>query len=220
MNHDYIDENLVVDRYIVGSLPPEEESRFEAHYLSCQRCLDALSVAQHFADGLHAETAERMVKTVAASRGLAGWIRSTRHLRALAAVLLIGLTAALFTLVQRTQQLAQPQQPVADAEIVRLEYTRSNDSDSGQVLAFEPGQAWIVIRQRQQTNAFTRFQVRITDASGNVRHRLLAPRTQDHIQFRLHRDSLPEGTYELTIAGEDGAAWVPVNAYAFSVRKH
>lgn len=48
MDHTYIDENLVVDRYVMGRLSLEEAERFEEHYVHCPRCLDQLEEAERF----------------------------------------------------------------------------------------------------------------------------------------------------------------------------
>lgn len=46
MNHDYIEEHQIADRYVMGTLPPDEAERFEDHYLSCPQCLERLALAE------------------------------------------------------------------------------------------------------------------------------------------------------------------------------
>jgi hypothetical protein len=58
MDHTYIDENLVVDRYLMGRLTAEESERFEEHYLHCPRCLDRLEEAERFRGALRQVAAE------------------------------------------------------------------------------------------------------------------------------------------------------------------
>jgi hypothetical protein len=36
VNHHQIEESNIVDRYLLGRLPPEEQTRFEEHFVDCQ----------------------------------------------------------------------------------------------------------------------------------------------------------------------------------------
>lgn len=58
MDHTYIDEQLVVDRYLMGKLTAEEAERFEEHYLHCPRCLDLLEEAERFRGAVRQVAAE------------------------------------------------------------------------------------------------------------------------------------------------------------------
>ncbi len=58
MDHDYIDQQLVVDRYLAGTLAPDEATSFEQHFLHCQTCLDQLEPGQELVDGLKQVVAE------------------------------------------------------------------------------------------------------------------------------------------------------------------
>jgi hypothetical protein len=46
MDHTYVEENQIADRYVMGTLPAEEAERFENHYLSCPECLDRLELTE------------------------------------------------------------------------------------------------------------------------------------------------------------------------------
>ncbi|HML17300.1 MAG TPA: zf-HC2 domain-containing protein [Bryobacteraceae bacterium] len=48
MDHRYIDENLVAQRYVDNALTPEERTEFEAHLVDCQECTDRLLLAGMF----------------------------------------------------------------------------------------------------------------------------------------------------------------------------
>jgi len=58
MDHTYIDEHLIVDRYVMGRLTAEESRRFEEHYLHCPRCLDLLEEAERFGGAVRQVAAE------------------------------------------------------------------------------------------------------------------------------------------------------------------
>src|SRR5882757_5994302 len=48
MKHDYIIESNVIDRYVLGKLPPDQVEEFEVHYLDCPECIDQLNVSRRF----------------------------------------------------------------------------------------------------------------------------------------------------------------------------
>jgi Putative zinc-finger len=50
MNHRYIDEHSVAERYLEHALPPAEHDAFEAHMVQCDECSDRLMLAQIFLD--------------------------------------------------------------------------------------------------------------------------------------------------------------------------
>ena len=59
MNHDYIAEQDFVGRYMAGTLPSDERATFEAHFVDCPRCLDALEDVEPFENALSAFAAEK-----------------------------------------------------------------------------------------------------------------------------------------------------------------
>ena len=48
MDHAYIDEHSVAERYLQHDLRPEERAAFEAHLVDCQECMDRLLLAGMF----------------------------------------------------------------------------------------------------------------------------------------------------------------------------
>jgi hypothetical protein len=65
MDHTYIEENQIADRYVQGTLPADEAERFENHYLSCPECLDQLGLAESMQRGFHRAAAQDVGKLVA-----------------------------------------------------------------------------------------------------------------------------------------------------------
>jgi hypothetical protein len=51
MEHSYIEEHNIADRYLQGKLSAEERMRFEEHFVDCTQCLGRLEVT----DDLRAE---------------------------------------------------------------------------------------------------------------------------------------------------------------------
>ncbi len=48
MDHRYIDEHALADRYLDRDLSPQESGEFEAHLVDCQECRDRLLLAEMF----------------------------------------------------------------------------------------------------------------------------------------------------------------------------
>ena len=52
MDQEQIHESDLVERYVTGRLPNEEQADFEAHFVDCPRCLDRLEAAQGLRRGM------------------------------------------------------------------------------------------------------------------------------------------------------------------------
>jgi hypothetical protein len=48
MDHRYIDQHALAERYLENALPVEERAVFEAHMVDCQECRDRLLLAGMF----------------------------------------------------------------------------------------------------------------------------------------------------------------------------
>lgn len=106
MDHATIAEQELVERYVRGLLPPEEEAAFEEHFLDCARCQDDLAMERGLGRGVRAVAAEDAARALAAS-GLLAWLtrqgRLARMGAALAALALVLLPA--LWLASRNRQL-------------------------------------------------------------------------------------------------------------------
>lgn len=56
MDHRYIDENAVAERYLEHALAPAEHEAFEAHVVDCEECADRLLLARIFLERRAADT--------------------------------------------------------------------------------------------------------------------------------------------------------------------
>lgn len=141
MDHTYIAENGLVERYHQGLLPPDEEARFEEHFVACPQCTEQLELARGFQRGLKAMVAED-TRTALVQAGLFAWLARRGRLAqwglALAALLIIAglpilwLRAESTSLRQTTaawqqrwrnreQEAADLQKHLADSEAKRRE---------------------------------------------------------------------------------------------------
>ncbi|MEO1085859.1 MAG: zf-HC2 domain-containing protein, partial [Acidobacteriota bacterium] len=65
MDHPQIDTEHVIDRYLAGRLPPEEEARFEEHLFACTECLEQVEAGEALRRGLQTAAAEDGVRAAA-----------------------------------------------------------------------------------------------------------------------------------------------------------
>jgi len=59
MEHSYIEEHNIADRYLLGKLSDEERMRFEEHFADCLQCRDLLETTDDFRTGLRTVIADR-----------------------------------------------------------------------------------------------------------------------------------------------------------------
>lgn len=99
MEHRYIEEADITDRYLLGKLPPEEQDRFEDHFVDCPECLDRLETTRRFRLALKTAAAEDATRARAYARaGLLAWLmRRSRWQQAALVSITILLPAALVT---------------------------------------------------------------------------------------------------------------------------
>jgi len=93
MDHAYIESNGLVERYHRGLLPPDEEARFEEHFVGCPECTEQLELARGFQRGLKAMAAEDAVRAVVGA-GLFAWLARRGRLAQWGTALAILLVAA------------------------------------------------------------------------------------------------------------------------------
>ena len=95
MDHTYIEENGLIEQYHQGLLPPEEEARFEEHFVACPQCTEQLELARGFQRGVKSMVAEDAARAVLVQAGLFAWLARRSRLAqwglALAAILILGL---------------------------------------------------------------------------------------------------------------------------------
>lgn len=77
MDHDYIQEHQMVDRYVQGRLSEADADLFEEHYVTCAECLRRLELAEKFQRGFRQVAAE---DAAGAMGVLAALLRSRRSL--------------------------------------------------------------------------------------------------------------------------------------------
>jgi hypothetical protein len=122
MDHHYIEDQCIADRYLLGQLPAEERMRFEEHFVDCHECLERLETTESFRGGLQTAAAEDAARVSAFAKAglLARAARLGRGrwamLLAGAALLLLALPVALLIRERSAgrQELAQAKTAAVD----------------------------------------------------------------------------------------------------------
>ncbi len=107
MNHTTIDDESLVERYLLGRLTVAEKQRFEAHFVDCPRCLEQLEWTEDLRGALRAAAAEDAAGTVVTGGILAFLARRGRAARALLAFAVLVAPVALAFFLPRVQSLEQ-----------------------------------------------------------------------------------------------------------------
>jgi hypothetical protein len=90
MDHATIEEQQIVDRYVMGTLPPVEAARFEEHYLSCPECLDRLELAEAELRGFKRAAAQDTARLATVRQlALVAWLSRLGRSRQMAVLLTI-----------------------------------------------------------------------------------------------------------------------------------
>lgn len=223
MEHPRIDDERIVDRYLVGRLPSEDEALFEEHLFECADCLGKVQWGEELRRGLRAVAAEDAARANVSrgllSLGLAAWLRSRRPAR-LAGVVGLALIFALMLAVVLWQQaelhrvrgLARQAAsagsglagPIGDFLVVSLGVVRG-----GGVVEIrpDPEKEAVLLSLELPTAAAAPYRVALHDANGEVLWRGddLMPSLYDTLTVVLPSTYLAAGSYRITVEGRSAA---------------
>jgi hypothetical protein len=143
MEHKYINEAGLIDRYLTRKLSAEESAAFEEHFVDCQQCVGDLNATKALMEGLRVVAADGSAqRTGTERRDLFWWLKPTRSRWSLllaSAALIAFAAAALVSIQLRGSRLEADQARSAAAEWQRrfederesasLEQKRNQDSE-------------------------------------------------------------------------------------------
>lgn len=134
MDHSYIEEHSLIERYHQGRLPTEVEARFEEHFMACPCCQEELQAAREFRLGMKAVAAQETARQSLVQAGILAWL-AQRSLLAqrgllLAALLLVALPW-LWTALQSRRLNSRLEQAQSEATDWQQRYqAEQQESDS------------------------------------------------------------------------------------------
>ncbi len=128
MDHKYINEVDLVERYLMGRLAAEETAEFEAHFVDCHECVGQLTASKALMEGLRIVASDQAPDAYE-PRGLFWWLRPTtsRWSLALAAGVLL-LVASVVPLVV-SNQIRRSRAEAAQAKIASAEWERRYEEE-------------------------------------------------------------------------------------------
>ena len=220
MEHPRIEDERILDRYVVGDLPPEEEGPFEEHLFECASCLEQVEQAEALRSGLRAAAVEDAVRGAVARevavRGIAARLQSrTGRTAAIVAVALaIGLLTltvarqnqeldALAAAIERPPSISgRFEEPIAGFLTVSLGLVRDVEEGSLE-LRPEPARPLLLSLELPNVDVET-YRVEIVAETGETvwSDAGLAPNLYDSLAVALPAGYLAPGTYRIRVAPE------------------
>jgi len=220
MTHPRIDEEQILDRYLVGRLSAEEEALFEEHLFECADCLEKVRWGEELRRGLRevaAQEAGRAAAGATAFVGLLAWLRRRRPAQLAALAMLALALVVLPTIVLRQQvelhrlregarkpapSTGELAQPVSDFLVVSLGVVRGAGSSEVE-LRPDPTKAAVLLSIELATVDAGRYRVTLGDEAGHVlwRGEDLEPNLYDTLIVALPSSFLEPGRYRITVEG-------------------
>jgi len=116
MDHRYIEEVDVIDRYLMGRLAAEESAEFEAHFVDCEQCIEHLNTTRAFIVGIRSVASDQAVHRIAPGRTYwwTQFTKSRKTLALVASVILVALAAGSL-LLSREMRRARTEAAQANA---------------------------------------------------------------------------------------------------------
>ena len=222
MDHIYIEEHGLVERYHRGDLPAEEEVRFEEHFMACAECQERLALARSLRKGIRAMAAEDAVRRRALETGLLAWLARRGH----GARAGLAVAALLATIVTAGWLLLENRPPAGSAGVSPsvLVLSAYRDGGGGPGAVHDPGKTGerplALALDVGEGSRFESFRVTIEDEGGKrvfVREGL-RPNALEVLMLSFPADFFQPGNYRLSVAGleAEGRA-VELESYPFHV---
>ncbi len=222
MDHAYIDQHGLIERYLQGDLAEDEEVRFEEHFHGCLTCQEQLTFARGFRQGFHAMAAEDAARQLVVG-GIFAWLaRRGRGVQAglAAAVLLVALLPSIWLLVG-PGKLASDAGDVVSPSVLLLSAYRDGPGEPVAVIDRAASTTPVVLAvDAGGDSRFESFRVTIAGATGTtvLRREGLRPNALEVLMISFPADFFPPGDYRLRVEGVPGDdPAVELGGYPFRV---
>ncbi len=210
MDHRYIEEHDLVDRYLLGHLPAEERTRFEDHFVDCPRCLDELELARDFRASLRAGVADRVARS-SVGAGILAWLSGPTGRILLVGGLLLVAAVPATRLIFGPDRAARVPEPQVNVPSYVLETVRSGDK---RILALP------VTLVLEPDASFATYRLTLRDGPDAVVWQAsgVRPDPRGSVSVTFPAGSLRPGEYELELADsrEAGSAGV-IETHSFLI---
>jgi hypothetical protein len=221
MEHRDIEENQVVDRYLMGQLPVEEAARFEEHYFHCRQCLEALELCEKLQRGVRRAVAQDALRASVGSAVLAWWLRQGRaRLTALAVAALVAVLLPAGLLYRGLRQAAYEPRVMSAVFFFSPERGAvAEDREPTQRIRLSGSPEWIVLSLELDPSAGESYRVTLLSGDEEIwRRNGLEPDPLGSLALSLHSSWLAPGDYVTRVEalGDRGEA-APVARFRFRV---
>lgn len=209
MDHRTIDDQQVIERYVLGRLSAAELELFEEHYVGCERCLDALEAAERLRGGLRGVAAEEAARAsfVAGVGTLVA--RLARSRAALVALLAVFVAPSL--LLWRAnhelgRELAAARAPQVNLPLLFLSPARSGSAEPDAYLDLDPAPERFVLALEIGPETAARYVARLEGPSGALlwQRSDLAADASGSVIVALPPEIFATGDHRLELAPESG----------------
>lgn len=216
MTHPAIDNQQVIERYVLGQLPPPEVAAFELHFLSCPACLDQLEAVERLHGGLRGVASEEVASRLG-RLALASLLR--RFWTVGVVVLVVALLPAVFS--WRSHRRLEPDAASArsmsgSVVLLHLSPTRTQGSAPDVHLDFATAPQWIVLALDVEGAARGPYRGELTSSAGETlwsADRLEADASAV-LAIALSSALFTAGDHRLTVTAESSGS----NAATFLIR--
>ncbi len=170
MTHLQVEQQDLVDRYLMKKLPPVVEDAFVQHFLSCQECLVQLESSREVITALQHARGFRL-----AAVGFRPRRRFVSHLPAWGLVAALGMAAVYFNMNRLPRPVLPPPPPAeprpaavpAAAPVIELRSFRSGDDAVAKLTA--PAAAGFLLRlDLRGIEAHPRYRVELATGRGQI----------------------------------------------------
>jgi len=226
MDHAYIEEHGLVERYYRSDLSADQEVPFEEHFMGCSVCQERLALARSLRQGIRALATEDTARRAVVGAGLLAWLaRRGQALRTglLVAVLLVAILPSTWLLLEN-RKLTHEVGDVGDVgspQVLLLSAYRDTLGEPAAVLDLDTmGPSVVLAVDVGDDPRFESFRVTIEDQAGAaVLHQEgMRPNALEVLMLSVPADFFPAGDYRLRIEGltGDGKA-LDLGGYPFRV---
>jgi hypothetical protein len=224
MEHSYIEDNALVDRYVTRKLGAEERAAFEEHFLDCRQCLDQLKFAESLQSGIRTFAADAAPLTEAPARSLfLGWFAGGwwRLAVPVAAALLIVLLPVSVLLRRYRNEAVRVEVASADlrnkytalrqqldhaqlgAAVFILSETRGAQTGATQRVPIPRTPQWIVLAIERDVSQFRSYRTTLRNNGGQTvwQSDPIEPISPDAIGVSFPSSLLAPGDYTIQLEG-------------------
>lgn len=206
MDHAYIEEHGLVERYFRGDLKAEEEVPFEEHFMACAACQERLKLARSLLKGMRAMASEDAVQRAVVEAGLFAWL--TRRGRLAQVGLAMAVLWAAFLpsawLWLENQRLVRDAAGVESPTVLFVNAYRTTPGEPAAVLDLGTvGSQILLAVDAGDDPRFESFRLSIETTAGTevLRREGLLPNALEVLMLRVPASEFPPGDYRLRVSG-------------------